>query len=69
MHTASMFDPEITRAHDAAKSLPRWARGSAMIRACAPMLMRRGLQVGAFCVALATLIWLMEWVLLRRYNS
>ncbi len=60
MHTASMFDPEIARAHEEAKPLRRWARGCAMIRACAPMLMRRGLQVGAFCVALATLIWLMR---------
>jgi two-component sensor histidine kinase len=60
MHTASLFIPEIASAFEAAKALPRWARGWAVMRPCRPVLLRHGLQVMGLCVAISLLLWLLR---------
>ncbi len=56
-HTLSMFDPKIALAFKAAQSLPRLARGWAVMRPCRPVLLRNGLQVMGFCVAICVVLW------------
>jgi hypothetical protein len=58
MHTASLFIPEIATAFEAARALPRWARGWAVMRPCRPVLVRHGWQVLGLCVAIGFLLWL-----------
>ncbi len=57
MHTAPMYDPLIAQAFEAAQSLPRLKRGWAVMRPCRPMLLRHGLQVFAFCLAICLVLW------------
>ncbi len=57
MHTVSLFDPQIAVAFKTAQSLPRLARGWAVMRPCRPMLLRHGLQVMGFCLAICLVLW------------
>ncbi len=60
MHTATLFDPQIACAFEAARALPRWARGWAVMRPCRVVLLRHGMQVLGFCLALCVLLWLLR---------
>jgi hypothetical protein len=60
MHTASLYIPEIAATFEAAKDLPRWARGWAVMQPCRPVLLRHGWQVMGLCVAICLLLWLLR---------
>jgi hypothetical protein len=56
-HTTTLFDPQIAAAFQSARSLPRLARGWAVMRPCRPALIRRGLQVLGVCLLICVLLW------------
>ncbi|MBS7806724.1 histidine kinase [Variovorax sp. PCZ-1] len=58
MHSTTLFDPHIAQAYTAARTLPRWQRGWAVMQACRSMLLRHGWQVAMLCVAMSSLLWL-----------
>jgi hypothetical protein len=60
MNTASMFIPGVHQAIEAARMLPRWARGWAVMRPCRFVLLRHGWQVALFCVAICLVLSLFQ---------
>ncbi len=53
-------DPLMLQAHDRATKLSRWQRGKVALRHCWPLLRRHAWQVLAFCLAIATVLWLLR---------
>jgi hypothetical protein len=60
MHTASLFVPEIHSAFEAARKLPRWRRGWAVMQPCRSVMLRHAWQVMVFCVAICVVLWLLR---------
>jgi hypothetical protein len=60
MTSASMHNPQIYLAFEAAKVLPRWQRGWAVMRPCRPVLLRHAWQVAGFCLAICVLLWMLR---------
>ncbi len=58
MHIASLPDPRIAQAFEAAKALPRWTRGWAVMRACDALLLLHALQVALICLLICLAIWI-----------
>lgn len=56
MRAASLFDPQIAQAFEAAKPLPRWRRGWAVMQPCRAMLIRHGWQVAGFCLIICLVL-------------
>ncbi len=55
-----MFIPGVHQATEAARMLPRWARGWAVMRPCRFVLLRHGWQVALFCVAICLVLSLFQ---------
>lgn len=59
-HIASLPDPKIAQAFEAAKALPRWPRGWAVMRPCRLVLLRHGLIVTVSCLAICLVLALFQ---------
>jgi Histidine kinase len=60
MTSSSLPDPQIHFAFEAAKGLPRWQRGWAVMRPCRALLLSHAWQVAGFCLAISVLLWMLR---------
>jgi hypothetical protein len=60
MSSSSLPNPQIHFAFEAAKALPRWQRGWAVMRPCRAVLLRHAWQVAGFCLAICVLLWVLR---------
>jgi hypothetical protein len=60
MSSSSLPNPQIYLAFEAAKALPRWQRGWAVMRPCRAVLLRHAWQVAGFCLAICALLWVLR---------
>ncbi len=60
MLTGSIPDSHIAQAQDAARELPRLARGFTVMRACRGVLVRHGLLVAVSCIAICLVLALFQ---------